>query len=199
MSTGSDISLDYPEMSGLNLPPTDVALKLLNLAKTTKQNFFSRHQIIDETEFTQICTKIYFPTSPYDISSWIMLNIGLHGLLLGCKKSDSGSTGIFESEANSYIKLCTRNIDAATSTARMSLDLGLHRVPLGSRSEEFTKKRLIFYYIYLLDISFAFSIGMTPNIHDYDVTTERPVFPDDLSGFRGRSVNILIRTMLNAP
>ena len=55
----------------------------------------------------------------------------------------------------------------------MCIDLGLHRLPHDSRDPDLLKKRLIFWHTYIMDKGMAFTLGRTPSIPHYDVTTER--------------------------
>lgn len=77
-----------------------------------------------------------------------------------------------------------------TSTAsRMCLDLGLHRMPQDAAGPDVRRKRMIFWNILVMDKGLAFNFGMTPTIHDYDITTDLPSAPGDLHGLWG--VNFL--------
>ncbi|ETN36903.1 uncharacterized protein HMPREF1541_07890 [Cyphellophora europaea CBS 101466] len=67
------------------------------------------------------------------------------------------------------------------TAARMCLDLGLHRLPSGDDNDG-RRKRLTFWYVYTMDKGLAFNFGRTPNVHDYDITVDRPSWPADLGG-----------------
>jgi hypothetical protein len=66
--------------------------------------------------------------------------------------------------------------------ARMCIDLGLHHLPGKYKGREKFKKRLIFWHIYVVDKGLAFTLGRTPSIPHFDVSTERPSIPADLPG-----------------
>lgn len=66
-----------------------------------------------------------------------------------------------------------------SAAARMSIDLGYHRLPSGYGDRQRSQKRKLFWYVYSMDKSLAFNFGRSPTIQDYDVTTERPIYSDD--------------------
>ena len=70
--------------------------------------------------------------------------------------------------------------------AKNVLDMGLHRQAPDARGPGATKERLIYWYAYMLDKCLALTFGHAPMLHDYDATIQRPMYPDDLSDFRGR-------------
>ncbi|KXH55706.1 hypothetical protein CSAL01_07655 [Colletotrichum salicis] len=63
------------------------------------------------------------------------------------------------------------------AASRMCIDLGWHR--LSSDEPKFSERRQVFWHIYVHDKSMAFTMGRTPSIHPYDVSTERPFIPKD--------------------
>jgi hypothetical protein len=71
------------------------------------------------------------------------------------------------------------------SASRMCIDLGWHRLPRDPEGLEISKKKRIFWHVYIMDKGMAFTFGRTPSIHQYDVATERPSFPQDLPGAPG--------------
>ncbi|KAK1674077.1 hypothetical protein BDP55DRAFT_187823 [Colletotrichum godetiae] len=64
-----------------------------------------------------------------------------------------------------------------SAASRMCIDLGWHR--LSSDEPKFSKRRQVFWHVYVHDKSMAFTMGRTPAIHPYDVSTERPFIPKD--------------------
>ncbi|KAK1621967.1 hypothetical protein BDP81DRAFT_169769 [Colletotrichum phormii] len=64
-----------------------------------------------------------------------------------------------------------------SAASRMCIDLGWHR--LSSDEPKFSKRRQVFWHVYVHDKSMAFTMGRTPSIHPYDVSTERPFIPKD--------------------
>ncbi|KAF4778757.1 C6 transcription factor [Colletotrichum scovillei] len=64
-----------------------------------------------------------------------------------------------------------------SAASRMCIDLGWHRLP--SNEPEFSKRRQVFWHVYVHDKSMAFTMGRTPSIPPYDVSTERPSIPKD--------------------
>jgi hypothetical protein len=67
-----------------------------------------------------------------------------------------------------------------SASCRMCLDLGLHRQPANSNNAMGREQRVVFWYAYACDKGLALNFGRTPNIHDYDITVERPRLPGDL-------------------
>ena len=72
-----------------------------------------------------------------------------------------------------------------SAASRMCLDMGLHRQPANATGYEAKKKRLLFWLTYALDKGLALTFGRTPNIHDYDITVERPRPKEDFEGVWG--------------
>ncbi|KAH8700946.1 hypothetical protein BGW36DRAFT_425745 [Talaromyces proteolyticus] len=68
-----------------------------------------------------------------------------------------------------------------SAAARMCIELGLHRLPHGASGRNIARKRKVFWHIYTMDKGLAMTLGRTPSIHQYDVATEKPAFPEDLS------------------
>jgi Fungal specific transcription factor domain len=58
--------------------------------------------------------------------------------------------------------------------------MGMHRQPSTLSGPEATKQRLLFWFIYACDRALALNFGRTPNIHDYDITIDRPKVEEDL-------------------
>ncbi|KAL8905955.1 MAG: hypothetical protein Q9171_006466 [Xanthocarpia ochracea] len=70
--------------------------------------------------------------------------------------------------------------DILSTAARMALSAGLHRLGRRSGDNEQRIKRITFWSIYAMDRSMALSLGRAPNIQDYDIQTDRLVFPGDI-------------------
>ncbi|KAI9044372.1 fungal specific transcription factor domain-containing protein [Aspergillus affinis] len=68
------------------------------------------------------------------------------------------------------------------AASRMCIDLGWHRLSKHPKGPELSKKRRIFWWVYVIDKGMAFTLGRTPSIHQYDVATERTSFPLDIPG-----------------
>lgn len=60
--------------------------------------------------------------------------------------------------------------------------MGLHRLPSDTNGPEGRRQRLLFWFTYACDKGLALTFGRTPNIHDYDITIERPRIPEDVQG-----------------
>ncbi|KUJ07500.1 uncharacterized protein LY89DRAFT_789597 [Mollisia scopiformis] len=66
------------------------------------------------------------------------------------------------------------------SASRMCIDLGWHRLIRDSLESKISREERIFWQVYIMDKGMAFTLGRTPSIHQYDVATERPTFPQYL-------------------
>ncbi|KAF6812976.1 C6 transcription factor [Colletotrichum musicola] len=64
-----------------------------------------------------------------------------------------------------------------SAASRMCIDLGWHR--LRKDEPEISKERRIFWHIFIHEKGMAFTLGRSPSIHPYDVSTPRPSFPND--------------------
>jgi hypothetical protein len=66
-------------------------------------------------------------------------------------------------------------------SARMCLDLGLHRLSSSNTDDDDDARRkiILFWYVYSVDKGLAFNFGRTPTIHDYDIIVDRPKFSSD--------------------
>lgn len=208
---------DYPELSGLSLPPKNLVLRLLAFTKASPQWYFVIFVHKDEEEFTELCQKLYFPTQPFTIFAWISVNCGLYYLFRDLDKSHYDKLQMTKGQVSDAVAICSKNIDKAvkslklcvgssfqavdalacatavntegargslgwqliSAAARMSIDLGYHRLPPGYGDRQRSQKRKLFWFIYSMDKSLAFSFGRSPTIQDYDVTTERPTYPED--------------------
>ncbi|KAK4934577.1 hypothetical protein LTR10_024197 [Elasticomyces elasticus] len=73
-----------------------------------------------------------------------------------------------------------------SSAARMVQDAGYHRLPSYTTAPECTKKRVVFWIVYALDHSMALNLGRSPNLHDCDITVDRPRVPEELENSYGQ-------------
>lgn len=117
-SQGPIYHMDVDERS---LPPVQQISKLLRLLQREKQRFFYDVPIIDEQEFVELCKAVCFPTEPYLLSSWIIVNVGLYYLFHGLAPRCRGELGIAAEDAQRYIHLLTSNVDAAGQNLRLCL------------------------------------------------------------------------------
>ncbi|KAG7113642.1 Negative regulator of pleiotropic drug resistance STB5 like protein [Verticillium longisporum] len=80
-----------------------------------------------------------------------------------------------------------------SAAARTCIDLGYHRMPLGVRGSQNSRKKWhIFWYVYTYEKGLAFTVGRASSIPDYDVSTERPRYPDDMPGIPGRTYTAIL-------
>ncbi|KAI2636520.1 hypothetical protein GGS26DRAFT_581315 [Hypomontagnella submonticulosa] len=189
--------LDFGNMP---LPPVDIILRLLRLAKVHKQRFFVDIPLFEEDEFIDMCRGVYFATEPISLWTWICVNVGLYYLILGMTEEDCGRLATTVEAMRSYCPLLKANAEAAmqslrlcsepstescralavlvsmllSAAARASLDLGLHRLPSHVDSEDIYHKTRIFWHIYCWEKGLSMTCGRTPVIHHYDVTTHHP-------------------------
>jgi len=69
-----------------------------------------------------------------------------------------------------------------TAASKMLLDMGFHRLANDLKDDILRKKRMLFWWMYAMDKGLAFTLGRTPTIHNYDVSSQRPTIPDDFVG-----------------
>ncbi|KAI0376816.1 hypothetical protein F5Y04DRAFT_273468 [Hypomontagnella monticulosa] len=108
--------LDFGNMP---LPPVDIILKLLRLAKAHKQRFFIDIPLFDEDEFIDMCRGVYFATEPISLWTWICVNVGLYYLVLGMNEEDCGRMGTTIENMRSYCPLLKANAEAAMQSLRL--------------------------------------------------------------------------------
>ncbi|KAH7312506.1 hypothetical protein B0I35DRAFT_513841 [Stachybotrys elegans] len=77
------------------------------------------------------------------------------------------------------------NIISAAS--RMCIDLGWHRLPNDPEELRYSKELAIFWHIFVHDKGMAFTLGRTPSMPHYDVTTKIPAVTN--------SVPVVLRNM----
>lgn len=110
---------DVLEFDNLPLPPMDVVLKLLRLARTDKQRFFVDFQLFSEDEFAAVCRDIYFATQPISLWSWINCNVGLYFLFLGLNDDARGRLGTTVDVIRSYCGTLMKNAEEAMQSLRL--------------------------------------------------------------------------------
>ncbi|KAI1762310.1 hypothetical protein GGR53DRAFT_521728 [Hypoxylon sp. FL1150] len=66
-----------------------------------------------------------------------------------------------------------------STAARACLDLGFHRLPNEGKGKEITRKREVFWYIYIWERGLAITCGRTPTIHQYDRPPRSPALVRD--------------------
>ncbi|KAI1338876.1 hypothetical protein F5Y15DRAFT_416639 [Xylariaceae sp. FL0016] len=198
------------EPGSMPLPPLDIVLKVLRLAKAEKQRFFVDVPIFQEDEFVDICRGVFFATEPVSLWSWICVNVALYYLFSSPDELEYRRMGTTVEAMASHCALLKANTEAAMKSlrlcsepsiescralallgtfyikeghstvawrlisggARAALDLGLHRLPNDVEIPDYTKKCSVFWYLYIWDKGLALSVGRTPVIHHYDVTTD---------------------------
>jgi hypothetical protein len=101
------------------LPPSELVLKLLRLAKTEDQRFFVDLPLFDEDEFIAMCRDIYFATEPVSLWSWICVNGGLYILFLGISEAKCGLLGTSMDALREHGKVLQSNAEAALKSLRL--------------------------------------------------------------------------------
>lgn len=110
---------DGLEFDNMPLPPMDLVLKLLRLAKTDKQRFFVDFQLFDETQFTSMCREVYFATEPIALWSWISCNVGLYFLFMGLDEGTSQRLGTTLEAVRGHVRILMTNAEAAMQSLRL--------------------------------------------------------------------------------
>ncbi|KAI0145514.1 hypothetical protein GGR57DRAFT_480430 [Xylariaceae sp. FL1272] len=107
------------ESGSVPLPPLDLVLKLLRLAKVEKQVFFFEVPLLDADEFTDMCRDVYFATEPVSLYAWICVNIGLYYLFLGLSKADCDRLHTSQDVLRKEIGVLRSNAEAAMQSLRL--------------------------------------------------------------------------------
>ncbi|KAI1410579.1 hypothetical protein F5Y13DRAFT_202052 [Hypoxylon sp. FL1857] len=103
----------------LPLPPVDLVLKILRLAKTKKQQFFVDVPTFEEDEFVDMCRGVYFATEPISLWTWINVNVGLYYLFYGVNDVESRRMGTTVEAVRSHSKLLKANAEASMQSLRL--------------------------------------------------------------------------------
>ncbi|KAI1213190.1 uncharacterized protein F4807DRAFT_471636 [Annulohypoxylon truncatum] len=118
-ATSSLPSTDDLDFGKLPLPPVDLVLKLLRLAKSHKQQFFVDIPFFQEDEFIDMCRGVYFATEPISLWTWICVNVGLYHLFSGVNEVERGRMGTTVEAMRSHCGLLKANADAAMQCLRL--------------------------------------------------------------------------------
>lgn len=110
---------DDLDFGKLPLPPVDLVLKLLRLAKTHKQQFFVDIPTFQEDEFIDMCRGVYFATEPISLWTWICVNVGLYHLFSGINEAERGRMGTTVEAMRAHCGLLKANADAAMQNLRL--------------------------------------------------------------------------------
>ncbi|KAI1143674.1 hypothetical protein F5Y05DRAFT_407081 [Hypoxylon sp. FL0543] len=107
------------DFGNLPLPPMDLVLKILRLAKTSRQQFFVDVPTYQEDEFVDMCRGVYFATEPISLWTWISVNVGLYYLFFGVNEVEAGRMGTTMEGIRSHSKLLKANAEAAMQSLRL--------------------------------------------------------------------------------
>ncbi|KAI0887605.1 uncharacterized protein GGS22DRAFT_111808 [Annulohypoxylon maeteangense] len=119
IATPSLPSADDLDFGKLPLPPVDIVLKLLRLAKSHKQQFFVDIPTFEEDEFIDMCRGVYFATEPISLWTWICVNVGLYHLFSGVNEAERERMGTTFDIMRSHCGLLKANADAAMQSLRL--------------------------------------------------------------------------------
>jgi hypothetical protein len=101
------------------LPPNELVLRLLRLAKTEEQRFFIDLPLFDRDEFIDMCRDIYFATEPVSLWTWICVNVGLYGLFGGIREENSKRLGTTLDALHAHRQVLKSNAEAALRSLRL--------------------------------------------------------------------------------
>lgn len=110
---------DMHDVENMPLPPMELVLKLLRLAKVEKQRFFIDFNMFDEEEFTNLCRDIYFATEPIALWAWISCNVGLYFLFLGLDTEACARLGTTLEAMRVHTKTLMENAERAMQSLRL--------------------------------------------------------------------------------
>ncbi|XXH05467.1 hypothetical protein Hte_011894 [Hypoxylon texense] len=113
-SSSSDL-----EFGRLPLPPLDVTLKLLRLAKAERQRFFVDLPIFHEDEFIGQCRGVYFATEPVSLWTWIIVNVGLYYLFFAVSAPSCRRMGTTPEVMRLHGRVLKANAEAAMQSLRV--------------------------------------------------------------------------------
>lgn len=67
----------------------------------------------------------------------------------------------------------------------MSQDAGYHRLPPYSVAPEVSEQRRFFWFLYCVERGMALNLGRSCTMRDHDIKTDRPKYPEEISGLWG--------------
>ncbi|GAW17554.1 hypothetical protein ANO14919_070120 [Xylariales sp. No.14919] len=106
-------------LGNMPLPPNDIVLKLLRLAKTEEQRFFVDLPLYTPDEFITMCRNIYFATEPISIWTWVGVNVGLYSLFMNISEPNCKRLGTTVEVMRAYTKTPQSNAEAALQSLRL--------------------------------------------------------------------------------
>ncbi|KAI5855612.1 hypothetical protein GGS23DRAFT_608138 [Durotheca rogersii] len=112
----------HPELASYTMPPSDVVLRLLRLARVEKQRFFADVGFLDEQQFTELCREIFFAVHPYSLCTWSLVNTGLLHLFLDLDPDRYADVGLEAHEVENIAELLAKNSQASAESFRMSFE-----------------------------------------------------------------------------
>lgn len=101
------------------MPPVKPISRLLRLVLREKQRFFYDVPIIEEQEFVALCQTVCFPTEPYSLSKWIVVNVGLYSLFHSLSARHYDELDVTHEEVQEFLRQLAANADAAVQDLRL--------------------------------------------------------------------------------
>lgn len=93
-----------------------IVLRLLTLARASRQRFWVEFPHIRPDVFAELCQKVYFPTQAFSIFSWLTVNCGLFYLF---RDLDPEQQTFTKKETTDAIAVCNRNVDATVRCLKL--------------------------------------------------------------------------------
>jgi hypothetical protein len=121
-STAASLDVRFPELEGRSLPPIESVLKILRLAQAEKQRFFLDFIFLGESEFGELCQKVYFAINDYSLAAWVTANVGLYYLFFSLPKHHFLQIGVTSSDIETNLLLLSGNLEAALQSWRLCQD-----------------------------------------------------------------------------
>ncbi|KAI0535062.1 hypothetical protein GGR58DRAFT_515683 [Xylaria digitata] len=108
-----------PGLGNMPLPPNEIVLRLLRLARAEKQRFFVDTPLYTEDEFVNMCQDIYFATEPISIWKWIGVNVGLYSLFMSISEANCRRLGTAVNVMRGHAKIPKSNAETALQSLRL--------------------------------------------------------------------------------
>jgi hypothetical protein len=119
IKTPSNQSSDDMDPEKVTLPPMDITLKILRLAKSDRQRFFTDVPLFQVDPFIEMCRGVYFTTEPISLWDWICVNIGLYFLFTGTSEDNRRRINTTVEAMHSHATILMTNADAILQSLRL--------------------------------------------------------------------------------
>lgn len=118
-AVGSNLHSKDLDFSTMPLPPMEIILKILRLAKIEKQRFFVDVPMLKEDDFVAMCRRVYFATDPVSLWDWICINVGLYYLCTNLTAETCEAFGTTVDQMRAHGDLLRSNTEAAMQSLRL--------------------------------------------------------------------------------